>query len=616
MSNVEVVPVIQFYADVGGKALDDGFVYIGTSGLDPVANPISMFWDEALTIPAPNPVRTRNGHPDRSGTPSRFFVDVDSYSFAVKNKNGTTIYSALDSLSATDIERRLSNNADPAKGDALIGVKQIGTGSIGRTGHDKNSEFVSAADFGAVGDGVTDDTAEIHAALAAHSNVYLVPGKSYIISELIIPAGRSLGALNGKAELRFTGSSGNAVNIAQPDVTLFNVNIRGPNNTGYDNGLSSPGANYGLNIAGAPSTVKRVTIRDVDVFGFDNTGINLGELATTSSYDKAVNFENVNCYNNRTNWFFGDKAEYCAATNCYGWQGHFGVHVLGGNNKFVNCNFTRNFTNALLDNSFNSAHGGFVGCSFNHATVGGLGLHCKNFNIGEVFTGCFFWFGDIKIESCSGVYISNCELANITITVSGGGLNRIHDNWTFGTITKAFSSTWRVSYLNNRNGVTETAQDNYYPDYYLDVRATANTSWAAATDFHFTAFTTVDSARIAGVSDAGRVFSGNNGAISLTGTYHFNLELSFDAHALAVDQYVTAIIKIFTDSSFTTVRKEHRASMFVKAAATKITIPLTFSEWCAFNEFYRVYAATTDTVRGFTINNAGTAQPRLLVSMQ
>lgn len=110
MSSVEGLPVIQHFADISGKSLDDGFVYIGTSGLDPVANPISVFWDEALTIPAPNPIRTRNGHPDRSGAPSRFFVSAKSYSFSVKNKNGTDVYSALDSMSASDFEARSATN--------------------------------------------------------------------------------------------------------------------------------------------------------------------------------------------------------------------------------------------------------------------------------------------------------------------------------------------------------------------------------------------------------------------------------------------------------------------------------------------------------------------------
>lgn len=148
MSSVEGLPIIQYFADISGKSLDDGFVYIGTSGLDPVTNPISVFWDAALTIPAPNPIRTRNGHPDQSGVPSRFFVDADSYSFAVKNKNGTTVYSALDSLSATDIERRIRNDTDPAKGASLVGFKVPATGSTSESLAACARRYVEAEKFG------------------------------------------------------------------------------------------------------------------------------------------------------------------------------------------------------------------------------------------------------------------------------------------------------------------------------------------------------------------------------------------------------------------------------------------------------------------------------------
>lgn len=84
-------PVI---TDIDGSPLDDGYIWIGVDGLDPVANPQNAYWDAALTDLATQPVRTRGGYALDGTNRSRLFT-ATNYSIRVDNQNGSTVYQSL-----------------------------------------------------------------------------------------------------------------------------------------------------------------------------------------------------------------------------------------------------------------------------------------------------------------------------------------------------------------------------------------------------------------------------------------------------------------------------------------------------------------------------------------
>ena len=96
------------------------------------------------------------------------------YKYVVETADNTLIRSWDNiggSIVASDLAQDLANNLDATEGDALIGFRQSNSagnlsGAVGRTVHQKLQEFISVKDFGAVGDGVVDDTAAV---LAAHT---------------------------------------------------------------------------------------------------------------------------------------------------------------------------------------------------------------------------------------------------------------------------------------------------------------------------------------------------------------------------------------------------------------------------------------------------------------
>lgn len=87
----EITAPYKSFFEADGSPLESGYIYIGEANQNPEAVPITTYWDENLTIPAAQPIRTIGGYPSRSGTPGKLFASSD-YSITVKNKNSVLIY--------------------------------------------------------------------------------------------------------------------------------------------------------------------------------------------------------------------------------------------------------------------------------------------------------------------------------------------------------------------------------------------------------------------------------------------------------------------------------------------------------------------------------------------
>lgn len=74
---------------------------------------------------------------------------------------------------------------DVGEGAAMVGFKQAGAGAAARTVLNKLREVVSVKDFGAVGDGVTDDTAAIQATLNAFAGPIFFPPGTYLVTSTL-----------------------------------------------------------------------------------------------------------------------------------------------------------------------------------------------------------------------------------------------------------------------------------------------------------------------------------------------------------------------------------------------------------------------------------------------
>lgn len=178
------------FNDIDGSPLEAGYIYIGAVNQNPETTPITVYWDSAMTQPAAQPLRTSGGMIIRAGTPANLYAS-SAYSITVKNKNGTLICTFPDSSvfsSGGGLSTSLADATDPTKGDALVAVKRIATGAVAETVHSWiESQFLNVKDFGAKGDGTTDDAAAIQAAVNAITagGTLFFPAGTYKISTSI-----------------------------------------------------------------------------------------------------------------------------------------------------------------------------------------------------------------------------------------------------------------------------------------------------------------------------------------------------------------------------------------------------------------------------------------------
>jgi hypothetical protein len=178
MSTLSIQVPFPVFQDRDGQPLDNGYVWIGEPSLNAQTNPVVVYFDAALTIQAAQPLRTLNGYIYRSGSPAQVYVDGVNFSILVQDSKGSLVYS-------------LPNGTGISPNAAGIVYNPSGTGAVPTTVQAKLRETVSVKDFGAVGDGVTDDTAAIQAAIDSGAKEIIIPSGTYALGSYVNVASKT-----------------------------------------------------------------------------------------------------------------------------------------------------------------------------------------------------------------------------------------------------------------------------------------------------------------------------------------------------------------------------------------------------------------------------------------
>ncbi len=354
MSALSIQPTFPIFTETDGQPLENGYVWIGTANLDPQVNPINVYWDAALTISAPQPIRTLNGYPSRNGTPGRLYVNSD-YSIRVMNRNGSTVYSAP---AATE---RYSEVVVTTNAEQVVYEPPF-VGGVQTNVEAKLSQTVSVKDFGAVGDGVANDTAAIQAAINANVtgiSIYFPHGRYRITSTIIVPTNKSL-------KMYGDGFNPQDLTPIYGSIIIWDGAVNGT--------MFSSNTNDGLNLSGW-------VIKDIRFDGGNKASIGLVSSAL-GAHPQHHYFENVEIANFAVNG--SDPALDLAGSpysrfgvadstfiNCIFSGGARAVRINCQQLNFFSCTFGAKAGGTLVELGDNS-HPKFFGCGF----YGSPGVDC------------------------------------------------------------------------------------------------------------------------------------------------------------------------------------------------------------------------------------------------
>lgn len=230
-------------------------------------------------------------------------------------------------------------SGDLGLGDNLLTVKQPFTGSVVRTQHSKNTDLVSVKDFGAVGDGVTDDTVAIKAAIAYAGTikgvVYFPDGNYKISSTLALPSNVSV-----------IGRSRESVTITKTTSTTVTVLVTAPALSGGYTGTLPTDMNAVICLGDSSSSRWSGVITGVTLYGTktttENHAVEFGIVNTGVVSDAKI--EDVYVYDCKYGLtlpvVFSSQVENNRVTACLG-----GLFINNG----TSCVISTNYSNSCRD---------------------------------------------------------------------------------------------------------------------------------------------------------------------------------------------------------------------------------------------------------------------------
>lgn len=489
----------QFF-DNSGVPLTGGLVYTYAAG---TTTPQATYTTSSGGTAHANPIVLDSAGRIPSGG-EIWLTDAISYKFVLKTATAVTI-ATYDNVTGNSSGIYAAFAA--SSGSSLVGYTQGGTGAVATTVQAKLREFVSLKDFGAVGNGTTDDTAAVVLAINfINSNACVLMGDNlnYVVQYGVLPSVTKANSV--LANINFTGKAGTTgtfLTIAGNYCTLRDVTVNG----NMANMTSNTQGGDLLHLTGNNTTLDNVNLlagTSVGLGIYDSVYVNasncnfsnnasLGIQTYGASY---LNF--VNCQANANGYGYKNTRPYpinqtsansigfgvgirCTShhvtfTNCqFNDNGRDGITVGQGSYeaKFTACQALRNGDGGFTANKDNTGTGRpgeglspydlwYDNCESANNYTSGISLYCSVYGV-QVIGGSYYnnhrVAGDQTTEASSyfnGIYAA---AASEDVVIRGA---RAYDNRNLTSVPTGQTATGSGPYTLTVNAWTIGTM-NYYP---------------------------------------------------------------------------------------------------------------------------------------------------------